>query len=83
MVPFGTIRQTCPQPSAPSQAHALEGSAASMPVPSLHAIALKMERAAAAGSLDRPGEVLLRPLGGSRRMAGESIRTARYENGDR
>jgi len=44
------------------QAHALKGSAATISATGLHTVALEMERAAAAGQLDRFGEILPRAL---------------------
>jgi len=49
-------------PGARLQAHALKGSAATASAPRLHAVALEMERDAAAGRLDRFGEILPRAL---------------------
>ncbi|HXN49513.1 MAG TPA: PAS domain S-box protein [Bryobacteraceae bacterium] len=49
-------------PGARLQAHSLKGSAATVSAPRLHAVALEMERAAAAGRMDRFGEILPRAL---------------------
>jgi HPt (histidine-containing phosphotransfer) domain-containing protein len=45
-------------PGAGSQAHTLQGAAATVAAEGLHAIALAMERAGAAGQLMRCGELL-------------------------
>jgi HPt (histidine-containing phosphotransfer) domain-containing protein len=57
-------------PGARLQAHALKGSAATISAPSLHAVALEMERAAAAGQLDRFGQILPRALEEFERLKG-------------
>ena len=47
---------------ASSQAHALKGAAATVGAEDLHAVALEMERAGAAGRLDRCGQLLPRAV---------------------
>jgi CheY-like chemotaxis protein/HPt (histidine-containing phosphotransfer) domain-containing protein/anti-sigma regulatory factor (Ser/Thr protein kinase) len=70
---LNTLRKRLAEADAPGarlQAHALKGSAATISAPGLHAVALEMERAAAAGQLDRFGEILPRALQEFERLKG-------------